>query len=202
MEQRPTGSERIGYARVSSLGQNLDAQHDALEAAGCTTIFEDKVSGAKEQRPGWSELMKYIRPGDTLVTTELSRMSRSLRHLLDVVATLEELGASIVSLREHIDTTTPAGRAFLSIMGAVAQMERELKAERAAAGRAAAKARGRSGGRPRLDPEKLEQARILYENSEMTAREAAEAAGVSRRSLFAHLHTKKLAGAVGQGEQR
>lgn len=196
MPQRPTGSERIGYARVSSAGQNLDAQRDALKAAGCTTVFEDKTSGVSEDRPGWADVMKYVRAGDTLITTELSRMSRSLRHLLDVVAELEAVGAGIVSLREHIDTTTPAGRAFLSIMGAVAQMERELKAERAADGRAAAKARGRSGGRPRLDPEKLEQARILYENSEMSAREAAAATGVSRRSLFSYLQRSDASNAL------
>ena len=96
----------------------------------------------------------------------------------------------IVSLRESIDTTTATGRLFLSIMGAVAQMERELRAERAAAGRAAARARGRSGGRPRTAPEKLERARILYESGSYTAAQAAHAAGIGRRTLFEYLATR------------
>src|SRR5262245_27378842 len=96
--------------------------------------------------------------------TELSRMSRSLMHLLEVVREFETQGIELISLRENIDTSSATGRCFLTIMGAMAQMERELKAERTAAGRAAAKARGRTGGRPRTDPDKLEQAQILSES--------------------------------------
>ena len=148
-------SEIIGYSRVSSTSQHLDAQMDALQQAGCTHTFTDKDSGATSSRPGWQALLAYIRPGDTLVITELSRMSRSLVHLLQIVHALEKRGVELQSLREHIDTSTATGRGFLSIMGAVAQMEREIKAERAAAGRAAAKARGKTGGRPRTDRDKI-----------------------------------------------
>lgn len=185
------GPARVGYARVSSISQNLDSQLDALKSAECAKIFSDKISGLSKDRPGWDKLMEYFRSGDTLVITELSRMTRSLLHLLEVVRELEGKKVSIVSLRENIDTTTATGRCFLSIMGAVAQMERELRAERAAAGRASAKARGKTGGRPRTDPEKLEQARILYENSEKTAAEVCEAVGIGRRTLFAYLATKR-----------
>ena len=180
-------AHRLGYARVSTAGQNLDSQRDALRAAGCRRIFEDTISGTSKERPGWDALMDYARAGDTLVIAELSRMSRSLLHLLQVVAELEEREIEIVSLRENIDTSTATGRLFLSIMGAVSQMERELRAERAAAGRAAARARGRSGGRPRTPREKLDKARRLYESKEMTAAEAAAAVGISRRRLFNHL---------------
>lgn len=183
--------EKVGYARVSTASQNLDAQIDALQAAGCTKTFTDKDSGAKSSRPGWEALLAYMRSGDTLVITELSRMSRSLLHLLHIVRELEERGVELQSLRENIDTTTAAGRGFLSIMGAIAQMEREIKAERAAAGRAAARARGKSGGRPRTDPDKLEQARILYQNSTQSAAEVCQLFGFSRRTLFNYLTAQK-----------
>jgi DNA invertase Pin-like site-specific DNA recombinase len=104
---------------------------------------------------------------------------------------LERRQVNLVSLRENIDTTTATGRCFLSMMGAIHQMERELRAERAAAGRASAKARGKSGGRPRTDPAKLENARILYENSGKTAAEVCETIGVGRRVFFAYLAGKR-----------
>ena len=187
----PSDRHNVGYARVSTAGQHLDAQMDALRGFGCQKVFSDKVSGIKEDRPGWGQLMDYVRPGDVLVITELSRMTRSLKHLLQVVDGLEARGVGIVSLRENIDTSTATGRCFLSIMGAIAQMERELKSERATAGRAAAKARGRSGGRPRTDPTKLEQARILYENSDQTAADVCQMAGIGRRRFFYHLAEKR-----------
>jgi DNA invertase Pin-like site-specific DNA recombinase len=181
----------IGYARISTAGQHLDSQMDALTQAGCSKIFSDQVSGAQNSRPGWDQLLDYVRPGDVIVVTELSRMSRSLTHLLQVVQGFEQQGIELISLRENIDTSTATGRCFLSIMGAVAQMERELKAERAAAGRAAAKARGRTGGRPRTNPNKLDQARILYQNSAKTAAEVCQALGIGRRTFFTYLATLK-----------
>ena len=143
--------QRIGYARVSSVGQNLDSQMDALREAGCAKIFTDKITGSRLDRPGWDQMMAYVRPGDTLVVTELSRMTRSLLDLLETAKALQQRRIELVSLRESIDTTTATGRCFLSMMGAIHQMERELRAERAAAGRASAKARGKTGGRPRTD---------------------------------------------------
>ena len=128
---------------------------DALTQAGCLKIFSDRMGGTVKERPGWDALLAYLRPGDTVVVTELSRMTRSLLHLLELVREFEAGKIDVVSLRENIDTTTAMGRCFLSITGAIAQMERALKAERAAAGRQSAKARGRSGGRPRTDPDKL-----------------------------------------------
>src|SRR5712692_7856350 len=150
-----TTSHRIGYARVSSVGQNLDAQLDALHQAGCGKIFSDTMTGSRMHRPGWDRLLEYVRPGDTLVVTELSRMTRSLLDLLETSTVLAQRQVEVVSLRENIDTTSVTGRCFLSVMGAIHQMERELRAERAAAGRASAKARGKSGGRPRRAIAKL-----------------------------------------------
>ena len=189
--EAPTNGHKIGYARVSTVAQNVDSQIDALYAFGCDKVFSDKESGVKSERPGWRQLMDYIREGDILVIAELSRMTRSLKHLLQVVEALEDKGVDIISLRENIDTSTATGRCFISIMGAVSQMERELKSERAAAGREAAKARGKTGGRPRIEPKKLEQARILYENSDQTATEVCQTVGVGKRTFFSYLAQKR-----------
>jgi DNA invertase Pin-like site-specific DNA recombinase len=178
---------KVGYARVSAHDQKLDSQLDALQQVRCHKIFSDRVSGRHADRPGWEQLMAYVRPADTIVVTELSRMSRSLMHLLEIVQTCDQHGIALLSLRENIDTSTATGRCFLAMMGAIAQMERELKAERTAAGRAAAKARGRTGGRPRTDSNKLAQARILYLNSDQTAAQVCRSVGIGRRTLFSYL---------------
>ena len=102
----------IGYARVSSVGQKLDSQMDALQQAGCTKIFTDKLTGSRLERPGWQRLLEYIRPDDTLVVTELSRMTRSLLDLLETTKILEQRQINLRSLRENIDTTTATGRCF------------------------------------------------------------------------------------------
>lgn len=183
-------SSLVGYARVSTKDQSLDSQIDQLRQRGCEKVFSDKLSGTNQDRPGWSDLLSYLRPGDSLVITELSRMSRSLAHLLELTDTLKNRGIEIISIRENIDTTSATGRFFVSMMGAISQMERELKAERAKAGREAGKARGRSGGRPRVSNTKLEQARILYENSEKSATEICKALGIGRRTFFYYLAKK------------
>lgn len=179
-----TSGVKIGYARVSSRDQNLDSQIDMLQAAGCERIFQEKVSGVREHRPEWDKLLEYVRSGDCIVVAELSRMTRSLMHLLKLTQELETKQVSIASLREHIDTSTATGRAFISIIGAINQMERELKAERAASGRAAAKARGRSGGRPSIPLDTMKNAMLIYKNSDKTAAEVCQMFGIGRRTLF------------------
>ena len=184
-------SAKIGYARVSTRDQNLDGQLDMLNAVGCERIFEDKTGGVSENRPGWDRLMEFIRPGDTLVVAEISRMTRSVPHLFSIVKLFEERKINLVSLRENIDTTTATGRAFLGMMGVVNQMERELRAERAAAGRAAARARGHSGGRPKTNQELLEKARILYEDAGRTATDVCKTLGIGRRTFFRYIAARK-----------
>ena len=183
--------QKIGYARVSGVGQNLDSQMDALQQAGCDKIFSEKMTGSRMDRPAWNQFLEYVRSGDTLVVTELSRMTRSLLDLLETAKILEQRQVNLVSLRENIDTSTATGRCFLSMMGAIHQVERELRAERASAGRSSAKARGKTGGRPGTDPAKLENARILYENSEKTAAEVCEIAVVGRRRFFSYIAEKR-----------
>jgi DNA invertase Pin-like site-specific DNA recombinase len=138
-------------------------------------------------RPGWDQLMEYVRPSDVLVVTALSRMTLSLMHLRKTVQLLERKQVNLVSLRENIDTSTATGRRFLSMMGAIHQMERELRAERASAGQASAKARGKTGGRPRTEVVKLRDAKVLYDNSSKTADEVCKVVGVGRRVFVAYL---------------
>src|SRR5574338_1233398 len=146
----------IGYARVSTGEQTLALQLDALNAAGCGTVYEETASGAKADRPVLAEVLAYLRPGDTLVVWRLDRLGRSLQHLIDVVAQLAERGIGFKSLTEQIDTTTPGGKLIFHVFGALAEFEREIIRERTQAGLQAARARGRQGGRPRsLDATKL-----------------------------------------------
>lgn len=184
----PTGSgARIGYARVSTADQSLNAQTDRLTAAGCERIFAEHVSGTLRERPQLAACLDYLRPGDVLVVAKLDRLGRSLSHLLEVVADLDRRGIGLVSLGEAIDTTTAAGRLLLHVIGAVAQFERDLITERTQAGLAAARSRGRTGGRPsKMTPERAAAARSLIESGH-TVSQAAAALGVGRATLYRHL---------------
>ena len=153
----------IGYMRVSSLDerQSVDLQRDALLAAGVDerNIFQDKASGTRDDRPGLKDCLSYIKSGDVLVVWKLDRLGRSLPHLLSIIAGLKEKSVSFRSLTEQMDTTTPHGELMFSLFGALAQYERALIHERVMAGLAAAKRRGRKGGRPpAINQEKLEMA--------------------------------------------
>src|SRR5689334_18321537 len=147
----------IGYARISTGEQLLDLQRDALTAAGCESIFTDTLTGARASRPGLDEALSYIRKGDTLVVWRLDRLGRSLKHLIETVAALEEQGIGFKSLTEQIDTTTSGGKLIFHVFGALAEFERDLIQERTQAGLRAARARGRVGGRPKklADPKKM-----------------------------------------------
>ena len=112
----------IGYARVSTQDQNLDLQHDALKAAGCEKVYEDKISGVKADRPGLDKALEHLRPGDTLVVWKLDRLGRSVMHLIETVEQLEKRGVQFKSLQESIDTTTPTGKAFFHIVATFAQL--------------------------------------------------------------------------------
>ena len=138
---------RIGYARVSIDDQSLDLQLDALQKAGCERIFSDKASATNCERPCLTDAVSHLRSGDVLVVWKLDRVGRSVKGLVEFVTELQEGGTQFRSLTDGIDTTTPAGRFFSHIMASLAQMERELTAERTRAGLDAARRRGRVGGR-------------------------------------------------------
>ena len=178
----------IGYARVSTIEQNVTLQIDELKKAGCEKIFRDKVSGAKTERPGLQEALDFLREGDSLVVWRLDRLGRSLKHLLETVSMLEERGIGFRSLQESIDTTTSGGRLIFHIFGALAEFERNLIRERTMAGLRAARARGRVGGRPRkLGKQKTELAYQLYDEKKYAVKEICHMLGVSKPTLYAYL---------------
>ena len=177
----------IGYARVSTVEQNLGLQRDALATAGCETVFEDHASGAKAERPGFADALAHLRRGDTLIVWKLDRLGRSMAHLIDTVRRLETKGIGFRSLTEGVDTTTPGGTLVFHLFGALAQFERDLIRERTNAGLRAAEARGRKGGRkPVVTADKLARARI-HIAAGLTVREAAARVKVGKTALYAAL---------------
>lgn len=174
----------IGYARVSTTDQNLDAQTDALAAAGAERIFADKTSGAKRERPELEKLLDQLRPGDVVVVAKYDRLARSLRDLLDLVEAIKERGAGFRSLAEDIDTTTPAGRLVFHVFASIAQFERERIAERTKEGLKAAKARGRVGGRPpALSSAQKAEVRRMRDDEQRAISEIALLFKVSERTV-------------------
>ncbi|MGC0889437.1 recombinase family protein [Pantoea agglomerans] len=152
----------IGYIRVSTNDQNTDLQRIALQSADCELIFEDRISGKTSDRPGLKKALRCLQPGDTLVVWKLDRLGRSMRHLVMLTEELRERGVNFRSLTDSIDTSTPMGRFFFHVMGALAEMERELIVERTRAGLAAARDKGRVGGRRRkMTAETVERARRM-----------------------------------------
>ncbi|MBU2764998.1 recombinase family protein [Acidithiobacillus ferrivorans] len=185
----------IGYARVSTDDQNLDLQRDALQAAGCERIFEDMVSGAKADRTGMTELLAALRAGDTVVIWRLDRLGRSLKNLIVLVEYLEVSQVGLRSLQENIDTTSSGGRLVFHLFGALAEFERNLIRERTRAGMAAARARGRMGGRPkRLDPAKRALALRLHQEEKHTIKEICQMMGISKSTLYNYLATANRVG--------
>ena len=182
---------QIGYARVSTGEQTLDLQEDALRRAGCDRILTDTASGAKADRPGLAKLMEQLRDGDTLVVWRLDRLGRSLRHLIDTLTDLDKRGVGFRSLTENIDTTTPGGKLVFHIFGALAEFERDLIRERTNAGLAAARARGRTGGRPKAkafsDPAKVRMAQTLFADKQRSIPDICKTLGVSRSTLYRYL---------------
>lgn len=176
---------KIGYARVSTIAQDEALQLDALNKAGCDRLFIDKVSGKLTSRPALDDLLEQARPGDALVVWRLDRLGRSLRHLIDTVASLDERGIAFISLTEQMDTSTPGGKLIFHVMGALAEFERDLIRERTLAGLAAARARGRTGGRPTVwTPAKLKTARAMKASGEHDVTTIARVLGVSRASVY------------------
>jgi DNA invertase Pin-like site-specific DNA recombinase len=175
----------MGYARVSTEDQNLDLQRDALAKAGTERVFEDRASGARDDRPGLSDALSHVRKGDCLVVWRLDRLGRSMRSLIGFVEDLRERGIDFRSITEGIDTTTAAGRFFFHVLAALAQMERELIRERTNAGLAAARARGRKGGRkPKLNAKQIAHARKLLEDRTTTIKDVAASLGVNRATIY------------------
>lgn len=191
--KRPAGP-LIGYARVSTQGQDLTQQRDMLRESGCTRIFEEKISGAKRDRPELGRLLDHLRAGDVVTITRLDRLARSTRDLLEIAERIKEAGAGLCSLAEPwADTTTPAGRMVLTVFAGMADFERSLIVERTSVGRIAAKARGvRFGPRPTLAAEQITHARQLIEGEGKPVAEVARLLGVHRATLYRALDNNSV----------
>lgn len=177
---------RIGYARVSTFEQELNLQMDALKAAGCEEIFCDQgESGSKSSRPEWDKCLVHLRKGDTLVVWKLDRASRSTIDLMNLSSKLKEKGIDFKSIQEEIDTSSAMGEFFFTVMAGIAQLERGIIKERTLAGLAAARARGREGGRKKTIKKGQElEAKRLADAGDLSVTEICEHVGISRSSYY------------------
>lgn len=181
----------IGYARVSTKDQNLESQLDHLTKAGCELIFQEKVSGAKKERPELEKMFAQLRKGDVVYIYKLDRLGRSMKHLLDLVAQLEQKEVGLVSLSDSINTTTPQGRLVLNLFASLAEFERDLIRERTKAGLESARARGRKGGRRKGLSKEAQQAAMLaemyYNENRLGVNEIAKRLEISKMTLYSYL---------------
>jgi DNA invertase Pin-like site-specific DNA recombinase len=198
MTIKSSSSRLVGYARVSSNGQELQLQLDALKKAGVakSDVFTDKVSGAKAARPGLDKCLQQLKPGDTLLVWRLDRLGRSIRHLIDLVEDLHRRSVKFKSLCDGaIDTTTASGELIFHVFSALAQFERRLIQERTNAGLKAARARGRLGGRPPmpLDDPRIQTAKKLHADKNMVVADICKTLQISRPTLYRWLSVKPQA---------
>lgn len=174
----------IGYARVSTLDQNLELQFSALNKIGCEKIYQEKISGATNNRPGLQQALDELRKGDTLVVWKLDRLGRTVKGLIDLINQLHQKEIHFKSITDIVDTSTPTGRFFFHMMASLAQMERELVAERTKAGLVSAKSQGRIGGRKRkMTKSKIESAKKLLASG-MSPKDVARNLSVSIPTLY------------------
>lgn len=182
----------IGYARVSTLEQNLDRQIDQLKKAGCQRLFTEKISGMKKDRPELDRLLDHIRPGDAIIITELTRLSRSTKDLFRLIDIIERKGANIKSLKEAwVDTTTPQGKLMFTIFAGISQFERDLISKRTKEGLSSARARGRKGGRPPTSKKDIDLALKMYDSKEYSIAEITKATKVSKTSLYRYIKKRE-----------
>jgi DNA invertase Pin-like site-specific DNA recombinase len=187
----------IGYARVSTDDQNLDLQRDALKKAGCDVIYEETASGKNTSRPELEHCRKALREGDTLIVWRLDRLGRSLPDLVAIVSELENAGVSFESVTEKIETGSAAGKLIFHVFAALAEFERNIIRERTHAGLAAARARGRKGGRKAaLNEKQVREIRLLLGDPENQVTDIAKRYGVSRATIYKYVSQKKSAEVV------
>jgi len=178
-------AQRFGYGRVSTLDQNLEAQADALIKAGADKVFIEKITGTKASRPELDRLRELMREGDTLVITRLDRLGRSTKDLLAIASELEEKGVELEVLEQNINTKTPEGKLFFTMIAAMAEFEHSMMVARTKDGLAAARARGRLGGRkPKLSDAQKKQVKKLYDAKELTVREIAALFNITPPTVY------------------
>ena len=181
---------QIGYARVSTLDQNLDLQIDALNQAGCKKIFQEKITGTKLKREQLKNAIDYLRAGDVLVIWKLDRLGRSLKDLLLIVNELNQKEIGLKSLHENIDTTTPTGKLIFHIFASLAEFEKDVIKERTNAGLKAARARGRVGGRPKkLTDKQLTLLKTLHQDKNTSLSDISNILGISKKTIYNYLNS-------------
>ncbi len=182
---------KIGYARVSTKDQDLSLQIDALENVGCKKIYREQISGSTRDRPELQHLLEHLREGDVVVVWKLDRLARSMKDLVNLVNEIQAKGAGLSSLNDQIDTTTPHGKFTFHIFAALAEFERDIIRERTNAGLAAARARGRKGGRPKGLSKKAHHTAIiaerLYLERELSVKEICEQLSISKMTFYNYL---------------
>lgn len=182
---------KIGYARVSTNDQNLDRQRDQLRNEGCGRIYEEKQSGKDRERPELKRMLDSLREGDIVVVSDLTRVSRSVKDLFEIVEAIHVAGAEIKSLHEPwLDTTSPQGRLLFTIFSGISEFERELIRQRTLEGLESARARGHMGGRPTLDPKLVNHALRMYDKKSFTIAEIKDSTGVSKSALYRYLRER------------
>ena len=178
----------IGYARVSTNDQNLDLQTDALKKASCEKLYCDKISGVKADRPGLTQALEVARAGDTLVIWRLDRLGRSIKDLIQISETLKARSIALKSLQEGIDTTTSTGQLMFNLLAVLAEFEKNLINERSKAGLAAARSRGKLGGRPKsLTQSQQKLAVKLYHEREHSIAEICKMMNISKPTLYSYV---------------
>ena len=180
----------FGYARVSTEQQNLDRQLDMLQKYGVDYLYNEKMTGTKRNRPELEKLLERLTEGDTVVVESLSRLGRSTKDLIWLMDTFNSKGVNLVSMKESIDTTTSTGKLLFTLMSAIAQFERDVIADRTREGLNSARARGRKGGRPRTDSDKLRKAIKLYNTQQYSLAEIEDMTGVKRSTLYRGIRSK------------
>ncbi|KAA6439894.1 recombinase family protein [Dyadobacter flavalbus] len=187
---------KIGYARVSTQDQNLEMQLDALQNAGCEKVFQEKASGIKSDRPQLAAMQQILREGDVIYIYKLDRLGRSLKHLIEMTSDFEKRGIGLVSINDHIDTTTAQGRLIFNIFASLAEFERDLIRERTKSGLEAARARGRKGGRSRGLSKEAEKkamlAQTLYNERKLGVNEIAADLEISKMTLYKYLRHRGI----------
>ncbi len=184
----------FAYARTSTQDQNLDRQIDKLLEYGIhkSDIYMEKITGTKRDRPKLNQLLKDVEEGDKVVITELSRLGRSTRDLINISEQLKEKGVELHSLKESIDTTTPQGNAMFGMFSVMAQFERDIISERTHEGLKSARARGRIGGRPKTSNKDIERALKLYDADDMSVNDICELIGISKPTLYKYINKRKV----------